>query len=230
MPRKKPRTNGRRLSALAVGALACGLLTAPASAADATSDPTNLRMNPVPVNGSADHCGYVGALNPTVGTIDLFATVGEPNGPLVGAHFELHEVGNGNPTTWDSGWGSEAYGTHVAQANIPGTALTDGKTYAWTVESGSANQPDPVRATGCTFTFDKTPPGTPVVTSQDFPTNGGGKYAGQQGVFIFDTSTAGPDVTAVEYALNGTIPVGGAQQAIYDAPSGTWRTPPLTVG
>ncbi|WP_406299491.1 hypothetical protein OG948_30250 [Embleya sp. NBC_00888] len=229
MPRRKPRTNGRRLSALAAGALACGLLTGPASAAGATSGPTNLRMNPVPVNGSADSCGYVGALNPTVGTIDLFATVGDPNGPLVGAHFELHEIGNGNPTTWDSGWGSEAYGTHVAQARIPSTTLTDGKTYAWSVESGRANQPDPIRATGCTFTFDKTPPGLPVVTSQDFPTNGGGKYAGQQGVFIFDTSTAGPDIIAVEYSLNGPIPVGGAARAIYDAPSGTWRTPALTV-
>ncbi|MGW1997568.1 FG-GAP repeat domain-containing protein [Embleya sp. NPDC001921] len=156
--------------------------------------------------------------------------MGEPNGPQVGAHFEVHEVGNGNPTAWDGGWTSEFHGTHTALAQVPGNTFTDGKTYAWSVESGRANQPDPIRTPGCTFTYDNTRPGAPTVTSQDFPVNGGGKYAGQQGVFVFDTSTAGPDVTGVEYVLNGTMPVGGAQQAIYDAPSGTWRTPPLTVG
>ncbi|MFI6986295.1 FG-GAP repeat domain-containing protein [Embleya sp. NPDC050154] len=229
MPRRKPRTKGRRLSTLigglAIGALACALLTAPATAA---TGPTNLRMNPTPINGSGDNCGYLQGIG-SFSTLDLTATVGEPNGPQVGAHFEVHEVGNGNPTAWDGGWTSEFSGAHTALAQVPGTALTDGKTYAWSVESGHANQPDPVRTAGCTFTYDNTRPGAPTVTSQDFPVNGGGKYAGQQGVFILDTSTAGPDVTAVEYSLNGPIPVVGAAQAIYDAPSGTWRTPALPV-
>ncbi|MGW9509111.1 FG-GAP repeat domain-containing protein [Embleya sp. NPDC055610] len=203
------------------------MLTVPASPASAAGGPTNLRMNPVPVNGSTGTCGYVGRLG-SVSTLDLFATVGEANGPLVGAHFELHEVGNGDPTTFDSGWVSQLYGTHVAQARIPADRLADGKTYAWTVESGLAGAPDPDRAAGCTFTYDATAAAPPTVTSTDFPVNGGGKYAGQAGVFVFGTGSD-TDVTAVEYSLNGTIPVGGAARATYDTASGTWRTPLLTV-
>ncbi|GCE01936.1 FG-GAP repeat domain-containing protein [Embleya hyalina] len=233
MTRRKP-TPSRRLSALVGGIattiLASGLLAAPASAATtATTGPTDLQMQPAPINGSADSCGFLRAIASS-NTLDLSATIGEPNGPLIGAHFEVHEVGNGNSTVWDGGWGSEWYGTHVARASVPGSVLTDGKTYAWSVESGRANEPDPVRTAGCTFTFDNTRPGTPSITSSDFPVNGGGKYAGQAGVFVFDVSAAGPDVTGVEFAIGTSMPVGGAGSAIYDAPSGTWRTPPLTFG
>ncbi|MFE3204535.1 hypothetical protein [Embleya sp. NPDC059237] len=231
MTRRKPVPSPRRLSALAAGlvagVLACGTLTASASAEPMAGGPTNLRMSPTPVNGSAGTCGYIGTIGST-STLDLFATVGEANGPLTGAHFELHEVGNGDPTTFDSGWVSKSYGTHEAQAYIPATLLTDGKTYAWTVESGLAGAPDPDRAAGCTFTYDATAALPPTVISTDFPANGGGKYAGQAGVFVFGTGSD-TDVTAVEYSLNGTIPVGGATRAVYDTASGTWRTPPLTV-
>ncbi|OPC80079.1 hypothetical protein B4N89_03155 [Embleya scabrispora] len=213
------------MGGIATAVLAGGLLTVPASPASAAGGPTNLRMNPVPVDGSTGDCGYVGALGP-VGSLGLFATVGEADGPLIGAHFELHEVGNGDPTTFDSGWVSESYGTHEAQAYIPATLLTDGKTYAWSVRSGRADAPDPTWATGCTFTYDRTAAAPPTITSTDFPIDGGGKYAGQAGVFLFATT---PDAVAVEYSLNGTIPVGGAARAIYDPTSGTWRTPPLTV-
>lgn len=231
MFRRKPSRDRRRLPTLvggiATAVLAGGLLTVPASPASAAGGPTNLRMNPVPVNGSTGTCGYVGRLG-SVSTLDLFATVGEANGPLVGAHFELHEVGNGDPTTFDSGWVSQQYGVHEAQARIPADRLTDGKTYAWTVESGPADTPDPDRAAGCTFTYDAAAALAPTVTSTDFPVNGGGKYAGQAGVFVLGTGSD-TDVTAVEYSLNGTIPVGGAARATYDTASGTWRTPPLTV-
>ncbi|OPC80070.1 hypothetical protein B4N89_03105 [Embleya scabrispora] len=233
MPRRKPIHN-RRLTVLtggiATAILASGLLAAPASAAStAIASPTNLRMQRAPINGSGDSCGFLGAIGSS-STLDLFATIGEPNGPLIGAHFEVHEVGNGNPTVWDGGWDSEWQGTHEAIARVPGAVLTNGKTYAWSVEAGLANQPDPARTVGCTFTYDDTRPGTPTITSTDFPVNGGGKYVGQEGVFIFDVGSAGPDLTGVEYALDTSLPVGGGRKAIYDAPSGTWRTPPLTFG
>ncbi|WP_439677563.1 FG-GAP repeat domain-containing protein [Embleya sp. MST-111070] len=232
MFRRKPTHDRRRrrpalVGGIAIAVLAGGLLTVSATPVSAAGGPTNLRMNPVPINGSTGTCGYVGAINP-VSTLDLFATVGEANGPLIGARFELHEVGNGDQTTFDSGWVSESSGTHEAQAYIPATLLSDGKTYAWSVQSGRADAPDPDRAAGCTFTYDATAAAPPSVTSTDFPVNGGGKYAGQAGVFVFGTGSD-TDVTAVEYSLNGTIPVGGAARAVYDAASGTWRTPPLTV-
>ncbi|MFE5328709.1 FG-GAP repeat domain-containing protein [Embleya sp. NPDC056575] len=230
--RRKTTRHRSRLPALAGGiataVLAGSLLTTPASAEPTAGGPTNLRMSPVPVNGSTGTCGYLHGIN-SLSTLDLFATVGEANGPLVGAHFELHEVGNGDPTTFDSGWVSQQYGIHEAQTRIPGDLLTDGKTYAWSVESGLANAPGSDRTTGCAFTYDGTAAAPPTVTSTDFPVDGGGKYAGQAGVFVFGTGTD-TDVTAIEYALNGSVPVGGAARALYDAPSGTWHTPPLIIG
>jgi hypothetical protein len=216
-------------SALVAGALACGLLAAPASAVQDAGAPTGLRMSPTPANGSADSCGYVGRVNPTVGTVNLFATVESPTGANVGARFELTDVTAGNAVVWDSGWVSVGPNRHEAQAFVPGSSFVDGKTYAWSARAGVATDPGQDVAAGCTFTVDATPPGEPTVSSSDFPVTGGGKYAGQTGVFDFTAADIGSGVAAVEYSLNGTLPVGSARQATYDAVSGTWKTAPIMV-
>ncbi|MYV99358.1 hypothetical protein [Streptomyces sp. SID3343] len=217
-------------SALIAGVLTCGVLAAPASAVQDAGAPTGLRMNPTPKNGTADSCGYIGRVNPTVGTVDLYATVESPSGANVGARFELTDVTAGNAVVWDSGWVSVASNRHEAQAFVPGSTFVDGKTYAWNARAGVATDPGQDVAAGCTFTVDATAPSVPTVSSSDFPVNGGGKYAGQSGVFEFSAADAGSGVAAVEYSLNGTIPVGGAHEATYDAVSGTWKTPPVRVG
>ncbi|MGW1998358.1 FG-GAP-like repeat-containing protein [Embleya sp. NPDC001921] len=194
------------------------------------NQPTNPRMTPVPVNGATSgNDGYIGAVNPAVGGVSLYATVSDPDpGQTIDANFVVTEVGNGNPVVHTSGWISPGVSGHEARADIPPGKLLDGHTYTWAVQTGDGDTPSAFAA-GQTFTVDGTPPNQPDITSTDYPIKGGGKTAGDNGVFVFDNATdAASGVDTIEYSLGATIPVGGAARAT-PGTDGKWRTEPLPV-
>ncbi|WP_439678146.1 FG-GAP-like repeat-containing protein [Embleya sp. MST-111070] len=192
--------------------------------------PTNTRMTPVPVNGAASgNAGYIGAVNPAVGGVSLYATVSDPDAAQsVRAQFHLREVGNGDPLVYDSGWISRGANGHEARADLPAGILVDGKSYRWSVRADDEDVPGNW-APDTTFTVDATPPTTPTTTSVDYPTGGGGRTAGDKGTFTFTATDNASGVDTVEYALNAVIPVGGAARATRDDITNTWRTEPLPV-
>ncbi|WP_126643418.1 FG-GAP-like repeat-containing protein [Embleya hyalina] len=192
--------------------------------------PTNRRMTPVPVNGGASgNDGYVGAVNPAVGGVSLYATVADPDpGQTIDANFVVTEVGNGNPVVHTTGWISKGASGHEARADIPPGILQDGHTYRWAVQTGDGDVPSAF-ADGQTFTVDGTPPTQPEITSTDYPVAGGGKTVGDKGVFVFDKATdAASGVDTIEYSLGSTIPVGWAARATLGT-DGKWRTDALPV-
>ncbi|WP_331770115.1 FG-GAP-like repeat-containing protein (plasmid) [Embleya sp. NBC_00888] len=192
--------------------------------------PKNTRMTPVPVNGGASgNAGYIGAVNPAVGGVSLFATLTDPDGHDVDANFAIREVGNGNPLIHESGWISRGPSGHEARADIPAGKLLDGHTYNWGVVAGDGDL-ESGWVPGQTFTVDGTPPTEPTIASTDFPVNGGGNNAGSKGTFTLTATDNASGVDAIEYALNGPIPVGGAARATYDAFDNTWRIKDLPVG
>ncbi|MFI1386381.1 FG-GAP-like repeat-containing protein [Embleya sp. NPDC020886] len=196
--------------------------------------PSNLRMTPTPVGGgNAGGCGYIGAHN----GVTLYATLGDPDaGQTLDAQFHVREVGNGNPLVWDSGWISDGPNGHEAPAQVPAGVFQNAKTYVWSVHSGDHNTNSASDwVDGCTFTVDRTAPTPPVITSDDFPVDGGGKPIGKTGTFTV-TTTAATDtqsgVDAIEYALDATIPVGGAARATRTSEAGgvtTWTITGLSV-
>ncbi|MFI1585294.1 FG-GAP-like repeat-containing protein [Embleya sp. NPDC020630] len=192
--------------------------------------PSNVRMTPVPVNGAASgNAGYIGAVNPAVGGVSLYATVSDPDGPQnVKAQFNVREVGNGDPLVYDSGWVSWGANGHEARADLPAGILVDGKSYRWSVRADDEGMSGDW-APDTTFTVDATPPTTPTTTSVDYPTGGGGRTAGDKGTFTFTATDNASGVDTVEYALNAVIPVGGATRATWDDVTKTWRTEPLPV-
>ncbi|MFJ8744140.1 FG-GAP-like repeat-containing protein [Embleya sp. NPDC127516] len=193
--------------------------------------PTNPRMTPVPVNGGASgNAGYIGAVNPAVGGVSLFATVTDPDpGQTLDANFVVTEVGNGDPVVYTSGFISKGSNGHEARADIPAGKLLDGRTYRWTAQTGDGDLASAL-TNGQTFTIDATPPSVPTVDSVDYPQNGGGKSAGNKGTFTLTATDNASGVDTVEYALNATIPVGGAARATWDDTDKTWKIKDLPVG
>ncbi|MFE2870060.1 FG-GAP-like repeat-containing protein [Embleya sp. NPDC059259] len=192
--------------------------------------PSNLRMTPVPVNGAASgNAGYIGAVNPAAGGVSLYATLTDADAPQnLKAQFHIRDVGNGDVLVHDSGWISWGANGHEARADIPVGKLLDGHTYIWWV-GASDEGPEPTWVPGQTFTVDATPPSTPTVASLDYPVAGGGKYARDKGTFTFTAGDNASGVDTVEYALNATVPVGGAARATWDDVDKTWKAKDVLI-
>ncbi|WP_439673373.1 FG-GAP-like repeat-containing protein [Embleya sp. MST-111070] len=192
--------------------------------------PSNVRMTPVPVNGAASgNAGYIGAVNPAVGGVSLYATVSDPDGPQnVKAQFHVREVGNGDPLVYDSGWISWGANGHEARADLPAGILADGRSYRWSVRADDEGMSGDW-APETTFTVDATPPSVPTVDSVDYPQAGGGKYARDKGTFTFAATDNASGVDTVEYALNSVIPVGGAARATWDDVNKKWQAADVLV-
>ncbi|MFI1583967.1 hypothetical protein [Embleya sp. NPDC020630] len=190
--------------------------------------PTNLRMSPVPVNGGPGTCGYIGAVNPAVGGVTLYATLTDPDGQDLDGHFVIRDTAN-DSVVHDSPWTPRGPNGHEAQTAIPVGTLAGGHTYRWSVQAGDGITASPW-TDGCTFTVDDTPPTTPTIASTDFPENGGGKPAGDKGTFTLTATDGQSGVDTIEYALNGPIPVGGATRATWDEATKTWKIKDLPVG
>ncbi|MFI6986571.1 hypothetical protein ACIBSV_49635, partial [Embleya sp. NPDC050154] len=194
------------------------------------NQPTNLRMTPAPVNGgTSGNDGYIGAVNPAVGGVSLYATVTDPDHvQTLDANFVVTEVGNGDPVVYTSGFVSKGADGHEARVDLPVGLLLDGHTYRWTAQTGDGHTSS-LPTAGQTFTIDGTPPSVPTVDSIDYPKAGGGKTAGDKGTFTFTATDNASGVDTIEYALNAIIPVGGAARATWDDITKIWRTDPLPV-
>ncbi|MFI1583964.1 FG-GAP-like repeat-containing protein [Embleya sp. NPDC020630] len=191
--------------------------------------PTKLRMNPTPVNGGGTNgCGYIGAVNPAVGGVTLYATLTDPDGQDLDGHFVIRDTAN-DSVVHDSPWTPRGPNGHEAQTAIPVGTLAGGHTYRWSVQAGDGITASPW-TDGCTFTVDDTPPTTPTVASTDYPVNGGGRTAGDKGTFTLTATDGQSGVDTIEYALNGPIPVGGATRATWDDIDKTWKIRDLPVG
>ncbi|WP_406293480.1 FG-GAP-like repeat-containing protein [Embleya sp. NBC_00888] len=190
--------------------------------------PTNLRMNPTPVNGDSNGCGYIGAVNPAVGGVTLYATLTDADGQDPDGHFVVRDVAD-NSVTYDGGWTPRGANGHEAQAGIPTGKLLGGHTYRWSVQTGDGITAS-AWADGCTFTVDDTPPSAPTVSSTDYPVNGGGKRTNEKGTFMLTATDGQSGVDYFEYALDGPIPVGGASRGTWDAARNTWTIKDLSIG
>ncbi|RKE19451.1 hypothetical protein [Streptomyces sp. TLI_171] len=192
-----------RLLAVCAGAvLTAGLFAAPAAQAQsgsAVTDPT-VRPGTYLDNGYTDGCnatgtpGWVGAGYP--GAV-LSARTDAP-----GARFKVWDASGAKvlDTTADT---DAVGGVQTSIADLP-----DGAGYTWQVwpqyRPGSG-QPTET----CRFGVDTAAPASLTVHSDDFPAEGAGKYAGQNGVFTFSAADAGSGLACFRYVLDGTPSVGG---------------------
>ncbi|MGW4382019.1 hypothetical protein [Kitasatospora sp. NPDC004531] len=190
-------TAPRLLAACATAALAAGLFAAPAAQAVPGRAVTGPGVRAVP-GLAGDGCwatgtpGWVTTANPV-----LTAHTTAPS-----ARFKVWDATG--TKVFDGTADTAADGT--VQVTVPG--LADGSGYTWQVwpeyQPGSG---EPTET--CRFGVDTAAPTGLTVTSADFPENGGGKYAGQNGVFTFSATDAGSGVACFRYALDNVVGVGG---------------------
>ncbi|MCX4800978.1 ricin-type beta-trefoil lectin domain protein [Streptomyces sp. NBC_01214] len=192
-------------------------------------DPWALGTFPAPQNPSGTGCGWVGATN--YAGLSIGAWIGDPDGQTNAARFLVNDTADSS-LAFDSGWIGSAAGTHWVAAHP--TYLVDGHTYSWQVQSGDGDMASNW-VTGCSFTMDTQPPSVPVVTSAEYPPSGtlpgSAQHIGQPGTFTVKSTDSLSGVTSYEWSLNGTIPVGGAQQVEAAADgSATLKLTPTTWG
>ncbi|MFF0392026.1 hypothetical protein ACFYS8_25555 [Kitasatospora sp. NPDC004615] len=196
-------TSPRLIAACATAAVAAGLFAAPAAQAApgaAVTGPTVMPGTSLDT-GRTDGCsatgtpGWVTLSNP--GPV-LFAKTGAP-----AARFKVWDATGAKvlDTT------AEADASGGVQTSIAG--LAEGSGYTWQVwpeyRPGSGAPTET-----CRFGVDTTQPTVLGVHSDDFPEQGGGgKYAGQPGVFTFSGSDSGSGLACFRYVLDGDAGVGG---------------------
>ncbi|MFJ1756736.1 hypothetical protein [Kitasatospora sp. NPDC088134] len=191
----------RLLAACAGTALAAGLLAAPAAQAAPGPGVTAPAVLPGSyLNATAtDGCTATG----TPGWV----SVSFP-GPILFAHTTAPAA---RFKVWDATGAKVVDTTAEAQYGGVQTSIADlptGTGYTWRVwpeyRPGSGKPTET-----CRFGVDTTPPTVTGVHSDDFPESGGGKYAGQPGVFTFSATDTGSGVACFRYALDGDPGVGG---------------------
>ncbi|MGX4737806.1 hypothetical protein [Kitasatospora griseola] len=190
-------TSPRLLAACATAAVAVGLFVAPAAQAVPGPGVTGPTVGSTPTL-AGDGCnatgtpGWVTTANPV-----LAARTTAPS-----ARFKV----------WNATGAKVFDGTATAAADgtvqVTVTGLTDGAGYTWQVwpeyQPGSGAPTET-----CRFGVDTAAPTGLAVTSTDFPESGGGKFAGQKGVFTFSATDAGSGVACFRYVLDGTLSTGG---------------------
>nr|MDT0520022.1 LamG-like jellyroll fold domain-containing protein [Streptomyces sp. DSM 41633] len=192
-------------------------------------DPWELGTYPAPKNPNGNGCGWVGATN--YAGLGIGAWIGDPDGHPNDARFLVYDTADSS-LAFDSGWIGAASGTHWVSAHP--TNLADGHSYKWHVQSGDGEMTSNW-VTGCTFTMDTQPPSVPMVTSAEYPPSGtlpgSTQHIGQPGTFTVKSTDSLSGVISYEWALNGTIPVGGADSVNVGADgSATIRLTPTTWG
>ncbi|KDN85091.1 hypothetical protein [Kitasatospora cheerisanensis] len=222
-------TSPRLLAACATAALAAGLFAAPAAQAvpgHAVTGPT-VRSTPALTGDGCDATGTPGWL--TTASPVLTAHTTAPS-----ARFKVWDAAGAK--VFDGTAATAADGT--VQVTVPG--LADGAGYTWQVwpdfRPGSGAPTET-----CRFGVDTAAPTALTVASADFPETGGGKYAGQKGVFTFSAADAASGVACFRYVLDNTPGVGGCapgQGVVAAAADGTasvtlkpaeWGSHTLTV-
>ncbi|MFJ5232870.1 hypothetical protein ACIQBJ_23600 [Kitasatospora sp. NPDC088391] len=188
----------RLLAACAGTALTIGLLAAPAAQAVPGTGVTAPAVLPgTYLNATAtDGCTATG----TPGWATTAAPVLRARTTAPAARFKA----------WDA-TGAKILDT-TAEAAADGTVqtaltgLADGPGYTWQVWPEYRPGSGKPTAT-CRFGVDTAAPTALAVHSDDFPAQGGGKYAGQKGVFTFSAVDTGSGVACFRYVLNGDLGV-----------------------
>ncbi|MFC6609856.1 hypothetical protein ACFQFC_22845 [Amorphoplanes digitatis] len=97
---------------------------------------------------------------------------------------------------------TQEHGTsgRVNTVNLPEGVLVDGKTYGWQARVGDGAELS-AWSKKCFFTYDRTRPSTPVVTSANYPVDGAAP-PGVPAVFTF-SGHGDKDVAGFQYSWNG---------------------------
>ncbi|MFG2697471.1 hypothetical protein [Kitasatospora sp. NPDC048407] len=202
-------TSPRLLAACATTVLAAGLFAAPAAQAVPGAKVTGPSVRATPTL-TGDGCWATG----TPGWVTTADPVLTAHTTAPSARFKV----------WDATGTKVFDGTSATAADgsvqVTVTGLADGPGYTWQVwpeyQPGSG---EPTET--CRFGVDTAAPTGLAVASTDFPAAGGGKYAGEKGVFTFSATDAGSGVAGFQYVLKGppsSRPVAGTVAA---GPDGT---------
>ncbi|MFD7643264.1 hypothetical protein ACFV4P_21725 [Kitasatospora sp. NPDC059795] len=190
-------TSARLLAACATTALAAGLFTAPAAQAVPGHAVTGPSVRATPAL-AGDGCWATG----TPGWVTTADPVLTAHTTAPSARFKVWDATG--TKVFDGAADTAADGT----VQVTVTGLADGPGYTWQVWPEYAPGSGAPTET-CRFGVDTAAPTGLTVTSTDFPENGGGKFAGQPGVFTFSATDAGSGVACFRYALDNVIGVGG---------------------
>ncbi|MEV6965595.1 LamG-like jellyroll fold domain-containing protein [Hamadaea sp. NPDC051192] len=175
----------------------------------APNTPANLATQPtVPCSGG------------TIGNTQVFlnAKVTDPDGTnnALTTTFTLTDTSVTPNVSTDLVTGGSSGMT--VNVNEPAAWFQDGHTYTWTAKTTDGIDTS-LSATPCTFTIDKSAPGSPGITSTEFPKGQLGQPAGSSGTF---TITPGAGNTPAKYiwGLNVAPPVTSAGPA---SPQSNWN-------
>ncbi|MCF2529872.1 hypothetical protein [Yinghuangia soli] len=198
------RTLGVATAALA---LVAGLAGTGVASADETQlpVPTDPATNPATACTAAPPLALLGINNGLTLSANLAPAT---EGGTVSARFRVTPFGKTEPVLAEYASGATPGGPVNVQ--VPSGLLADATRYQWSVRAEQGTAASEWSAP-CGFRTDFTPPGTPGVSSEVYPAEGGGATARTPGEFVF-TPNGATDVVAYRYSLNEPIPVGSAAQ------------------
>ncbi|GHA88334.1 hypothetical protein GCM10010305_34940 [Streptomyces termitum] len=148
----------------------------------------------------------------TIGKSDITfnATGSDPDGNLKYVHLKVWPTGYPDTPVWDADMAPTSNG--AISKRIPWGSFTGGKTYSWSAwtkdTEGAVSGYGPAGTSAfCQFTVDHTAPGSPTVSSPEFPPPG--KDLNEWSTVPFGTagnftiSSTDTSVVKYEYAFNG---------------------------
>ncbi|MFC5097987.1 LamG-like jellyroll fold domain-containing protein [Amycolatopsis plumensis] len=123
----------------------------------------------------------------------LRGRVSDPDGGMLTARFSLHKgkLGASSEVWWTTT--SNIPSGSFAEVTVPSGVVTGEGVYNWSMyaSDGGSNS---VWVGNCEFEVDKTPPGTPTVTSADYPVGGDVAAGGIGQTGAFTVTANNPDV------------------------------------
>jgi hypothetical protein len=174
----------------------------------APSVPKSAEMKLVYEGQRPDDCSttYAGAPQfPTMSGIVMRAVARDPDSPQVRVKFRVLDAG-GSQVYYTDNWSSTQAPPAVFERSIPWSVLSDGGTFTWQmavqdVLDGSGDRHTTWdQSPNCFFKVDLTNPGTPSISSTQYPE---GKISGGVGVngsFTLDSPSS--DVVIYNYSMN----------------------------
>ncbi|WP_246144205.1 RHS repeat-associated core domain-containing protein [Actinacidiphila oryziradicis] len=166
---------------------------------------------PTVAPGVSSVSGSTTTLYTNTATPQLQAAVTDADGGNVMAQWNVYDTTGGANTKVISNLnGSWTASGGISSASVPAGTLVNGHTYtAWPYGYDGSLWSRQTVPNGLVFTIDTTKPGTPTVTSTDYPSGGWGKGAGQSGTFTITPPSGGTDTAGVVWQLDS-----GAQNTV----------------
>ncbi|MEU2738132.1 RHS repeat-associated core domain-containing protein [Streptomyces sp. NPDC007095] len=166
---------------------------------------------PTVAPGVSSVSGSTTTLYTNTATPQLQSAVTDADGGNVMAQWNVYDTTGGANTKVISNLnGSWTASGGISSASVPAGTLVNGHTYtAWPYGYDGSLWSRQTVPNGLVFTIDTTKPGTPTITSTDYPSGGWGKGAGQSGAFTIAPPSGGTDTAAVVWQLDS-----GAQNSV----------------